>query len=113
MRPSQVQKWVKKTYNGRGNPHDHVALFRQVLRAKQVVDFHTQYEGFELTLEDKALDRFHTLTPEGFTSIKDMVKEFIDEFSQRGIKHDTVARIYNFKQQMKESVRDAASRFKQ
>ncbi len=45
VRPSQFQKWVRK-YDGSGDPYDHLASFKQVLRAKQVTDFHTQYEGF-------------------------------------------------------------------
>lgn len=58
LRPSQVQKWVKKEHMGNGDPHNHVALFMQVIRAEQVTDFKVQYKGFGLTLEGKALTWF-------------------------------------------------------
>ena len=60
VRPSQFQKWVPK-YDGSGDPYDHLASFKQVLRAEQVLDFHMQYEGFGLTLEEKALSWFQML----------------------------------------------------
>ena len=53
-RPSNFQKWVKQ-YSGSGDPYDHLAYFKQVVRAAQIVDHHTQMEGFGLTLESKAL----------------------------------------------------------
>ena len=56
-RPSNFQKWVKK-YNGSGDPYDHLANFKQVVRAEQITDLHTQVEGFGLTLERKALSWF-------------------------------------------------------
>ena len=56
-RPSNFQKWVKK-YNGSGDPYDHLASFKQVVRAEQIIDHHTQVEGFGLTLESKALSWF-------------------------------------------------------
>ena len=59
-RPLNIQKWVKK-YNGLGDPYDHLASFKQVVRAKQIIDPHTQVEGFGLTLESKALSWFQTL----------------------------------------------------
>ena len=54
VRPENFQKWVKK-YNGAGNPYDHLASFKQVARAEQVIDLHTKVEGFGLTLEGRAL----------------------------------------------------------
>ena len=44
--------------DGSGDPYNHLASFKQVLRAEQVTDFYTQYEGFGLTLEGKALSWF-------------------------------------------------------
>ena len=35
-----------KEYDGTGDPHDRIAWFKQVLRAEQVIDIHTQVEGF-------------------------------------------------------------------
>ena len=39
LRPSEVQKWVGKKFSGSGDAYNHVALFTQVIRAKQVNDF--------------------------------------------------------------------------
>ena len=68
VRPSQFQKWVKK-YNWSADPYDHVATFRQVVRAEQITDLHTQVEGFGLTLEGKALSWFQTLEPDTFQRV--------------------------------------------
>ena len=56
-RPSNFQKWVKK-YNGSRDPYDHLASFKQVVRAEQITDPHTHVEGIGLTLESKALSWF-------------------------------------------------------
>ena len=53
-RPTNFQKWVKK-YDGNGDPFKHMASFRQFLRAKQVLDWQTQFEGFRMTLGREAL----------------------------------------------------------
>ena len=58
-----------KRYEGSGDPHDHVAAYRQAVRAEQVTDTHTQIEGFGLTLEGKALMWFQTLGPESRVSL--------------------------------------------
>ena len=60
VRPSALQNIVKK-YDGTGDPHDHVATYRQAIHAEQVRDLHTQVEGFGLTLEGKALTWFQPL----------------------------------------------------
>lgn len=49
VRPANFQKWVKK-YNDLGDPYDHLASFKKVARAEQVIDLHTKVEGFELTV---------------------------------------------------------------
>ena len=48
------QKWVK-TYDGFGDPYDHLASFNQLVRVEKILDVHTQVEGFGMTLEWKAL----------------------------------------------------------
>ena len=95
IRPSALQKLVKK-YDGIGDPHDHVAAYKQVVHAEQVNDTHTQIEGFGLTLESKALTWFQTLEPESKTSLARLEKEFIAAFSKMGIKHNAVAQIFFF-----------------
>ena len=112
VRPSALQKLVKK-YDGSGDPHDHVAAFRQAVHAEQVRDTHTQIEGFGLTLESKAFTWFQTLGPEIKVSLTSLEKDFISAFSKMGIKHNTVAQIYSFKQKDHESVRDCVNRLKQ
>lgn len=111
LRPSQVQKWIKETYNGSGDPYDHVAIFTQVIRAEQVTDFRVQYKGFGLTLKGKALTWFNTLDHGRFHTIAQLTQEFIEKFTKTGIKHNSVAILHSFKQAKKESVKDAASRF--
>ena len=96
VRPSALQKMVKK-YDGSGDPHNHVAAFRQAVHVEQVKDIHTQIEGFGLTLEGKALTWFQALEPESKESLSGLEKDFICAFSKMGIKHNTVGQIHNFK----------------
>ncbi|MCO5611004.1 hypothetical protein L7F22_065252 [Adiantum nelumboides] len=102
MKPSQVAKCMPKKYGRSGDPYAHISLFNQVLRAEQITDFHTQYEGFGLTLEGTALTWFQPLDPELFLNIDNVLREFTEEFSKRGIKHNTVSQIYAFKQRENE-----------
>ncbi|MCO5562631.1 hypothetical protein L7F22_016259 [Adiantum nelumboides] len=113
MRPSQVAKCMPKKYGRSGDPYAHVSLFKQVLRAEQITDFHTQYEGFGLTLKGTALTWFQPLDPKKFPNIDNVLREFTEEFSKRGIKHNTVSQIYAFKQRENEKVKEASLRFKQ
>ena len=112
VRPSMLQKLVKK-FDGSGDPYDHIATFRQVVRAEQVSDNHTQIEGFGLTLKGKALSWFQTLEPSTITTLQSLEKDFIAAFSKMGIKHNAVAQIYAFRQKAHESVRDCVNRLKQ
>lgn len=95
MRPSQLQKLVKK-YDGSMDPHDHVASFRQVLGAERVSDSHTQIEGFGLTLEGKAQSWFQTLEPCMKTSFLNVEKNFVAAFSKIGPKHSVAKQIDAF-----------------
>lgn len=112
VRPSQFQEWVQK-YDGSHDPYDHSTSFKQVLRAEQVTDFHTQYEGFGLTLEGKALSWFQTLEPAQYVSFEQVEEGFVMSLSKMGIKHNTDAQIYNFKQKPHETVRDCANRMRE
>ena len=89
------QKWVKK-YNGSSDPYNHLASFKQVLRAKQVNNFHTKGEQFGLTLEGCALSWFQTLNVLDYLSYKALEKDFIKAFAKMGIKHTNLNLIYNF-----------------
>ncbi|MCO5576475.1 hypothetical protein L7F22_030285 [Adiantum nelumboides] len=113
MRPSQVAKCMPKKYGRFGDPYAHVLLFKQVLRAEKITDFHTQYEGFGLTLEGTALTWFQPLDPKIFPNIDNVLREFAEEFSKKSIKHNTVSQIYAFKQQENEKVKEVSLRFKQ
>jgi len=112
MRPLALQKLVKK-YDGSKDPYDHVAAFRQAIHAEQVTDTHTQFEGFGLTLESKALSWFQTLESEIKTSFERLEKDFIVAFSKMGIKHNAVGLISSFKQKDQETVRDCVNKLKQ
>ena len=81
-----------------------LATFRQVVRAKQITDLHTQVEGFRLTLEGKALSWFQTLEPDTFKEFEALENDFIAAFSKMGIKHNVVALIYGFVQKENKSV---------
>ncbi|RYA84504.1 hypothetical protein DD594_26105 [Enterobacter cloacae complex sp. 4DZ1-17B1] len=108
IRPSQVQKWVNKKYTGNRDPRDHVATFVRVIRAEEVLDFPTQFVGFGLTLEDDAATWFDSVERRDFESKEEVFDEFIEEFSQRGIAHNTVSQIHKFKQKEGESVQKAS-----
>ena len=56
---------------------------------------------------------FNTLDHNRLCQIDELTKEFIEEFTKSGIKHNTVGMIHTFKQAEKESVKDAANRFKE
>ena len=112
VRPSMLQKLVKK-FDGFGDPYDHIATFRQVVRIEKVSDNHTQIEGFGLMLEGKALSWFQTLEPSTITTLQSLEKDFIAAFSKMGIKHNVVAQIYTFRQKEHESLRDCVTQLKQ
>ena len=75
-----MQKLIKR-FDGSGDPHDHIAAFRQALYAEQVSDVYPQIEGFGLTLEGKALDWFQILDPTLKLSLAQLEKSFIANFS--------------------------------
>ena len=111
-RPSHFQKWVKK-FNGIRDPYGHLALFKQVARAEEVLDLHVLKEGFGLTLEGKALSWFQTLDIGTYHSLESLEKNFIGAFTKIGIKHSVSTLISNFKQDKKETVRECANRLRQ
>lgn len=81
VRPSTLQKLVKK-YDGTGDPYDHIAAFRQAIRAEKVTtDKHTQIEGFGLTLEGKALSWFQALEALDKSSLRVIEDLFVAAFS--------------------------------
>ena len=55
LRPSNFKKLVKK-FNGTKDPHYHMAKIRQLINAKNVYEWHTQFKGFGMTLDGAALD---------------------------------------------------------
>ena len=87
-----------KSFDGTTDPHNHMANIRQVIRAKQVDEWHTQFEGFGMTLDGPALDWFQDIPKNAYTNLEEMEKDFIEAFSLTSIKHNnTVTQIYNFK----------------
>ena len=108
IRPSQLAKWVNRKYSGDTDSRDHVAAFMRVVRAEQVHDFSTQFQGFGRTLEDDAATWFDSVEEGDFNTIQELMDEFIEEFSQGGIAHNTVLQIHTFKQKENESARKAA-----
>ena len=96
LRPSNFKKLVEKFY-GTKDPHYHMANIRQVINAKHVYEFHTQFEGFGMTLDGTALDWFKDLPKGSYTSLDQLEPDFVEAFSLTSIKHNTVTKIYNFK----------------
>ena len=92
---------------------DHLASFRQVVRAEEVTDLHVLKEDFGLTLEGKALSWFQALDTSTYYDMETLEIDFIGAFTKTGIKHSIGSLITNFKQEEKESVRDCANRLKQ
>lgn len=86
-----------KKYDGTGDPYDHIAAFRQAVRAKKVIDKHTQIERFGLMLEGKALSWFQALEAPRKSSLCVLEELFVASFSLMGLQHDTIAMIYSFK----------------
>ncbi|KAH7306418.1 hypothetical protein KP509_22G010500 [Ceratopteris richardii] len=105
LRPTQLVKSMKNYFDGTGDPYDHVAEFKQVLRAEQVEDMFTQYNAFGLTLKNTALTWFQPLQQRQFRDIHHFLESFITEFSKSGIRHDTSSLIHSFKQTPQETVR--------
>ena len=88
LRPSNLDK-----YDVSKDPHNHMANIRQVIRAKHVNEWHTQFEGFRMTLDEPTLDWFRDIPKNAYKNLEDMEKEFIEAFFLT-----RVTKIYNFKQ---------------
>ena len=82
------------------------------MEAENIEEFRTQYQAFGLTLEGNAVDWFQSLHMDEFHDLATFFEEFTQEFSKRGIKHNTFSLIYDFKQEAGESVKNAARRMK-
>ena len=54
FRPFDFKKLVEK-FDGTKDPYYHMANIRQVINAKNVYEWHTQFEGFGMTLDGTAL----------------------------------------------------------
>ena len=89
-----------------------MANIRQVINAKNVYEWHTQFEGFGMYLAGAALDWVRDLPKGAYTYLDQLEPDFIEAFSLTGIKHNTVTKIYNFKQLEIEIVRDYSKRLK-
>ena len=68
-----------------------LASFKQVARAKRVLDLHTLVEGFGFTMEGKALKWFQTLNIPFYTTFEALEKEFVAAHSKMGLKHDALS----------------------
>ena len=84
-----------------------------MVRVEKFHDLHTLVEGFGLTMERKALTWFQTQNITKFSSFTQLAKEFVREHTKRGLKHDVLSQIHQFKQESKESIRDCGNRLQQ
>ena len=89
-----------------------MANIKQVINIENVYEWHTQFEGFGMTLDRAALDWFRDLPKGAYTTLDQLEPDFIEAFSLTGIKHNTVTKIYNFKQLETETVRDCSKQLK-
>ena len=89
-----------------------MANIRQVINVENVYEWHMQFEGFGMTLDGAALDWFRDLPKGAYTTLDQLEPDFIKAFSLTGIKHNTVTKIYNFRQLETETVRDCSKRLK-
>ena len=59
-----------------------------------------------MTLEGWALDWLRDIPKDAYANLEEMEPNFIEAFSLTGIKHNTVTKIYHFKQIEVEIVKD-------
>ena len=111
LRPSDFKKLVKK-FDGTKDPHYHMDNIKQVINAKNVYKWHTQFEGFGMNLDGAALEWLRDLPKGAYTTLDQLEPDFIEAFSLTGMKHNTITKIYNFKQLEIETVRDCSKRLK-
>ena len=64
-------------------------------------------------MEGTTLTWFQQLKREVYVDIEALLQDFVEEFSMRGTKHNTVSQIHSFRKKDNEKVRQAALRFKQ
>ena len=57
----------------------------QVISAKNVYKWHTQFKGLDMTLDGAALDWFRDLPKEAYTTLDQLEPDFIEAFSLTGI----------------------------
>ena len=95
VRPSQLQN-LCKAFDGDGDPYDHVARFRQVLYAEEVDDEHTMVQGFGLTLEQKALSWFQSLSNAILCDFEILIDALIKKNTKTRIKHNMLTQILDF-----------------
>ena len=80
-----------ENFDGTKDPHNHMASIQQIIRAKHVNQWHTQFEGFKITLDGPTLDWFQDIPKNAYIDLKKMEKDFIEAFSlTSSIKHNTV-----------------------
>ena len=111
MRPTSLQKF-SKSFNGYGDPYDHVAQYRQLIFAEGVADVHSMVQGFGLTMEGRALLWFQTLKLSVLYDFETLIKRFIEAYSKIGMKHNTMMKISSFKQKDKETLRECVDRLR-
>ena len=76
LRLSDFKKLVEK-FDGTKDPHYHMANIRQVINAKNIYEWHTQFEGFGMTLDGAALDWFKDLPKGTYTTLDQLEPDFI------------------------------------
>nr|GFA58832.1 reverse transcriptase domain-containing protein [Tanacetum cinerariifolium] len=100
-----------KTYDGTGDPEDHVKKFQAAAQVKRW-EMPTRCHMFNSTLIGAARVWFDELPPESIDSYKDLKAAFLAYFMQQKKYVKDPVEIYNIKQKDGETIEDFMERFK-
>nr|GEY49429.1 reverse transcriptase domain-containing protein [Tanacetum cinerariifolium] len=100
-----------KTYDGTGDPDDHVKIFQAVAQVERWA-MYTWCHMFNSTLIGAARVWFDELPPESMDSYKDLKAAFLAYFMQQKKYDKDLVEIHNIKQKDEETIEDFMERFK-
>nr|GEZ29231.1 reverse transcriptase domain-containing protein [Tanacetum cinerariifolium] len=100
-----------KTYDGTGDPEDHVKVFQAAARVERWA-MPTWFHMFNSTLIGAARVWFDELPPESIDGYKDLRAAFLAYFMQQKKYVKDLVEIHNIKQRYGETIEDFMERFK-
>ncbi|KAJ1428970.1 Retrotransposon gag domain [Sesbania bispinosa] len=108
--PSDFREPPLKDYDGTTDPQAHVTTFKTQMLKRGIEDT-IQCKLFSGTLSGAALIWFSHLPPLSISSISDLVKKFLVQFSAWRSRMMTSGKLFSIRQQADESLRDYFGRF--